>query len=806
LNLQLSRQRYFEFAQRALEKNAGEILPDIQDEKEMRMKYPAHFEVTSRISDVHETIFQSSKVCIVCSIFYHIHTCPQSAVDSLYSDDLMTRFYSRGNQTSTVYEEAARSFACLLDSLQSSGKRVINILEVGAGRILFPSFGTILTVLIGVGSLTTYLIRELKQKPHLLAEYTVTDTSYVIYFLRNFAPFLNDLQALASELAHTVQYHKTTPKIYDLTKDAGGQGLLPESYDIIVSSHVLHVAPDIRACLSSLQDLLVPGGSLFVVELDGTSWGEKVGSVWFDCVFGAFSEWFAFADGRTHCTMSPASWMEKLEDLGFINAHASVEPGNGGHNFLFTAQKPAAVVQSAIPGATQINPDHVLQYSFGNEMELQSHLNELSPKELIDLYLVALDGRDGHSAMGLCATLQREFPFWEIRLAIFESATHLSNPLDFISIHRGVFNHGEKVVWFPCEGSPRVSRVILSPSPAIIPYDYPLPLVDSDHLIIELIASEATAVSIHGFVGRVLESRLKTPSPGDLVVGLTDQNTTPIFVAHVGCVASLEVQQLHNHPNPAELTKVVAPALILASLPTRGPHSRIRVVVAISDENMSHSIATHFGTIQTVTVLQCDFRDDDPSRLVDVVISDLPTSTLYPHIRHWVPRSGRLILWDDLLRDNIRNNTWEISRALQPGLLQLPAMSNGQLLPLAKSVSGSHLSLFRHDRSYILLGGIGGLGVDLAVWMYQVGPNSCNNSILCSFLNLSAELDTSSLHPERASPRWTRSGTPMPYRKSSTSEAARISCFGLNNATQRTHAQHHCSSKVSMSLSRAASK
>ncbi|KAJ7609190.1 KR domain-containing protein, partial [Mycena polygramma] len=28
--------------------------------------------------------------------------------------------------------------------------------------------------------------------------------------------------------------------------------------------------------------------------------------------------------------------------------------------------------------------------------------------------------------------------------------------------------------------------------------------------------------------------------------------------------------------------------------------------------------------------------------------------------------------------------------------------------------------LFRHDKSYILLGGIGGLGIDLAVWMYQV--------------------------------------------------------------------------------------
>lgn len=122
--------------------------------------------------------------------FQYIHTCTQRAVDALYSDDLMTRFYSRSSQTSTVYPEAVKSFSLLLDSLQNGGKHAVNILEVGAGTLEFGLSGTTLTLSIGTGLLTKYLVEELQRKPQLLAEYTVTDASYVIYLPLSFRAFL----------------------------------------------------------------------------------------------------------------------------------------------------------------------------------------------------------------------------------------------------------------------------------------------------------------------------------------------------------------------------------------------------------------------------------------------------------------------------------------------------------------------------------------------------------------------------------------------------------------------------------------
>jgi hypothetical protein len=77
-------------------------------------------------------------------------------------------------------------FSSLLESLQESGKHVVNILEVGAGIIVsFLGLGC-LNAPIGTGLLTNYLIEELKRNPDLLAEYTVTDASYVKYFPPSF--------------------------------------------------------------------------------------------------------------------------------------------------------------------------------------------------------------------------------------------------------------------------------------------------------------------------------------------------------------------------------------------------------------------------------------------------------------------------------------------------------------------------------------------------------------------------------------------------------------------------------------------
>jgi hypothetical protein len=57
----------------------------------------------------------------------------QAAVETLFSDDIMARFYSREGFTGRPLEYLAQAFDEILDSFSRNGKRALNILEIGAG-------------------------------------------------------------------------------------------------------------------------------------------------------------------------------------------------------------------------------------------------------------------------------------------------------------------------------------------------------------------------------------------------------------------------------------------------------------------------------------------------------------------------------------------------------------------------------------------------------------------------------------------------------------------------------------------------
>ncbi|KAJ7909504.1 hypothetical protein B0H13DRAFT_2272842 [Mycena leptocephala] len=225
-----SRHRYLAFARRALG-NFKEMSLAPETMKNLRDKWPHHFEITSRIASVHEFVFDK----------------PLRAVDALYSDGLMAKFYSKSSQTSNVCLEATKAFSGVLDSMRKSGKRSIRILEIGAGRYSSKNSGKPLKPLTGTGLLTYHLIGELKQNPDLLVEYTVSDISYA-----DNPSFV--ASQLVADLARNIPHGSVIPKAYDISKDPEEQGMASDAYDFVVGLHVLHTAPNVEACLCFLQN------------------------------------------------------------------------------------------------------------------------------------------------------------------------------------------------------------------------------------------------------------------------------------------------------------------------------------------------------------------------------------------------------------------------------------------------------------------------------------------------------------------------------------------------------------------------
>jgi 3-oxoacyl-(acyl-carrier-protein) synthase/phospholipid N-methyltransferase len=99
---------------------------------------------------------------------------------------------------------------------------------------------------------------------------------------------------------------------FDLDRDLGEQGLGTGRFDVIVGANAVHAARNLKAALGRLQDLLLPGGLMVLLE---TTQHHS----WFDMTTGMIEGWQHFEDDvrGAHPLLSAARWREVLEQNGF---------------------------------------------------------------------------------------------------------------------------------------------------------------------------------------------------------------------------------------------------------------------------------------------------------------------------------------------------------------------------------------------------------------------------------------------------------------------------------------------------------
>lgn len=150
---------------------------------------------------------------------------PQGRVDIhevAYNDSFLSKYLNR-LVTSAVGEIARRHEA----------KTPLRVLEIGAG----------------VGGTSIELIPALAG---FHVDYLFTDVSQ--FFLNN-----------AGERFR--EYPWVRYALYDMNQDYRAQGLVPNSFDVIVCANVLHYALDARIVLGRIRELLQPGGWLVFIDM-----------------------------------------------------------------------------------------------------------------------------------------------------------------------------------------------------------------------------------------------------------------------------------------------------------------------------------------------------------------------------------------------------------------------------------------------------------------------------------------------------------------------------------------------------------
>ena len=170
----------------------------------------------------------------------------------------------------------------------------------------------------GTGGLTSYILPVLGDS----CDYVFTDVGQTL---------LNQAEQKFADHSF-VRY-----QLLDLESDVTEQNFEPGSFDIILSSDVVHATTDLRSSLARVKQLLAPGGVLVLLELV-KRWDPAA------ITFGLLKGWWAFSDYDLRVEgpwLSRESWEAVLTEAGFEDARSFGDGLDGVHG-VFICRKPAS--------------------------------------------------------------------------------------------------------------------------------------------------------------------------------------------------------------------------------------------------------------------------------------------------------------------------------------------------------------------------------------------------------------------------------------------------------------------------------
>ncbi|MCP5050991.1 MAG: amino acid adenylation domain-containing protein, partial [bacterium] len=179
-----------------------------------------------------------------------------------------------------VYIQLIQEFMVRLIK-NADGRKTFRILEIGGGQ----------------GVMTNELIPHLRGRE---VEYHFTD-------LGNF--FVTNARKQAARQGFDFMKFS----ILDISRDPVQQGCERAGYDLVLAYGVVHMVPSIEKTLGYLEQLLVPGGAICLVEHSGTK-------RWDDMINGLAKGWWYFEDTdirKDSPLLSLNSWEKVFKKQGF---------------------------------------------------------------------------------------------------------------------------------------------------------------------------------------------------------------------------------------------------------------------------------------------------------------------------------------------------------------------------------------------------------------------------------------------------------------------------------------------------------
>ena len=415
----------------------------------------------------------------------------------------------------------------------------------------------------------------------------------------------------------------------------------------------------------------------------------------------------------------------------------------------------------------------ILDYVRGEEMKIQAEIASHGLTEPLTLLFTTSDGVDGDAAAGFTRALRKEYRLWIIRLVIFDiSWTAYQRSRAILELFS--LDTKEEEMKVQADGSIIVPRVELGDPPSLsAPLDLErpwklvegdviqtsLPICARDHVVAEVNAVASGTSGLWAFVGNY------TTYP---VVGISTKPISSHVHLHRGSIVETDATIFTRGDDSILLGPPLLAATIVAlavTVPAFSHPERLsgrRVLVSGWAGELGaqiYEVCSQLG--MEVTLLATYDGGQLASSYLkkpDIVLSGTCDVREVIILRSLLaPGTGRMLLWnhpEQGVASIMATDPWAVGDALRAALsyhnrrcyTPIPYTSPCHLLPELKPAVSLSTNLFDSNKAYLLVGGIGSLGLFIALWMYEVGYLCRFFARGCSYLRLIERSETSGPH------------------------------------------------------------
>lgn len=384
--------------------------------------------------------------------------------------------------------------------------------------------------------------------------------------------------------------------------------------------------------------------------------------------------------------------------------------------------------------------DFVFEYTLGEESSLQWEFSGLNVTQRIDIWILVAEGPDAGAAQGLVRALRREYGLWTFRLVIFPAFYTEVMRMDALE-HLPSTLSDEPEIYISRQGISLVPRMVpIPPPPTVLARN--IPHIVPAHSLLGEILTFYDSGDICGFVAAVIQSHEPEIAAGSLVMGLVLLPPTQSrivldadFVCPVPSSFSKNIDFVASHL-PGLAIGVLAPGPL--TFQSDRHFKSLRILLTHAD-TVDGSVISRLYSCMGARVTELDAMTS-PLRLAaagynrfDLVVSGHVDPSYIQLLETLLSTRGKLFLWNSgptslsqlLLRDpaNVRA---ALHCAID--ILQLSGFRHHdltKLLPGTRHTSPliqgpALLANYHADKAYLLIGGIGSIGISIAKYLYEV--------------------------------------------------------------------------------------